>query len=77
MKKTICAYAGKVIEEGRFPCPVCKKSVSSYSILWQFCRCWLHKRCNGIIGKPKEDSEFKCQTCANRQIDIAEDCPGM
>ena len=38
------------------------------------CRYCIHKRCNGIRGKLKEDSKFKCQTYANL-ADIAEDCP--
>ena len=25
----------------------------------------------------KEDSKFKCQSCANQQTNIAEDCPGV
>ena len=36
--------AEKVTEEGKFPCTVYRKGVSSYSILWQFCSCWVHKR---------------------------------
>ena len=34
----------------------------------------MYKRCSGIRGKLKDDSKFKCQTCANQRIDIAEHC---
>ena len=37
----------------------------------------MHKRCSGIRGKVKENSKFKCQTCANQQTDVAVDCPGI
>ena len=69
--------AGKVTTEGKFPCAFCRKRVGSNSILCQFCSCLLHKRFSGIRGKLKEDSKLKCQTCANLQRDIAEDCPGI
>ena len=52
--------ARKVKIESKFPCTVCRKGVGRNSILSQFCRCWLHKRCSGIRGKLKEDSKFKC-----------------
>ena len=66
--------AKMVIMEGKFPCAVCRKGVVINSILCQFCRCWVHKGCSGIRGKLKEDSKFKCQTYANQQTGIAEDC---
>ena len=34
---------GKVTAGGKFPCVLCKKGVCSNSILFQFCRCWVHK----------------------------------
>ena len=37
----------------------------------------MHKRYSGIRGKLKEDSMFKCQVCAYKQTDIAEDCPSI
>ena len=42
--------------EGKFPIAVCRQCVGSNSILFQFCRRWVHKRCTGIRGKLKEDS---------------------
>ena len=53
---------GKVPIDGNFPCAVCRKGVGYYSILCQFYRCWVHKRCCGIKGKLNEDSKFTCQT---------------
>ena len=26
---------------------------------------------------PPQNSKFKCQACANQQVNIAEDCPGI
>ena len=37
----------------------------------------MHKRGSDIRGKLKEDSKFKCQTYADQQTDIAENCPGI
>ena len=34
----------------------------------------MHKECSGIRGKPKQDSEFKCEICAIQRTDITEDC---
>lgn len=59
--------AGKLAIDNNSPRAIWRKGVNSYSILWQFCKNWVHKRCNGSKGKLKEDSTFKCQTCANKQ----------
>ena len=56
---------------------LCRKGVDSNSILCQFCRCWVHKRCSGIIGKLKVDSKLTCQTCTSQPMDIAEGYPGI
>ena len=47
------------------------------SILYQFCRYCVYKKCSGIRRKLKENSMFKCQKCANQQTDIAEDSSGI
>ena len=44
--------AGKVTIEGKFPCAVCRKGIGSNSILCQFCKCRVHKRCSGIRITP-------------------------
>ena len=44
--------SGKVTIEDKFPCAVCRKGIGSNSILSQFCRCRVHKRCSGIRIKP-------------------------
>ena len=64
--------AAKITDKGKFPCVVSREGICSNSI-----RCWVHKRCSGIRSKLKEDSKFKCQTYANQQRDIADDCLGM
>ena len=60
--------------EDEFPCVVCRKVVDNNFIIVQFYACYLHERCSSIRNKLKEDSNFKCQTCANQQTDLAEDC---
>ena len=50
--------AGKVTEEGKFPCVVCRKIVGSNSILCQFCRCWVNMKHSCIRGKLKENSKL-------------------
>ena len=54
--------AVKVKVGGKFPFVVWRKSVSNNSILFQFCRCWVHKRCICIRVKLKEDIKFKSLT---------------
>ena len=61
--------ARNVSEEEKFPKAACRKDVVNKSILYQFYRCGVHKRCSGIRAK--------CQTCAYQQTDIAEDYPGI
>ena len=52
--------AGMVKIEGKFPSTVCRKDAGSNSILRQFCRYCVHKRCVGIIDILKKDSKFEC-----------------
>ena len=47
---------GKITEESKFFCTVCRKDIDSISILCTFCRCYVHKRCICISGKLKADS---------------------
>ena len=37
-------------DSGKHPCGVCRKGVTSNSILCVECLRWVHKRCSGIIG---------------------------
>ena len=67
------ANIGKVREEIKFPCAISRKGADTNSIIWQFCKYWVHKRGSGIKGKLKEDYEFRCQTYVNEQTDIAQD----
>ena len=59
-------------EEEKLPCVFCKKGWDRNS----FFNCWVHKKCGGIRGTLKEDSNFKCQGCANQQRGIVEWCSG-
>ena len=69
--------AGKVTNEDKLFCAVCRKSLNINSTPCQFCRCWLLKRCSGIRVKLKDDSKFKCQTCVKQETDITKDFPGI
>ena len=62
---------GKVTMADKFPSAVYRKGLTIYSILCQFWRCWVNKRCGGFRGKLKKDKEFKCHACANQRIDMA------
>ena len=44
---------GMVKTEDKFSCAVYRKGVGSNSILCQFCRWWVYKRCSGIRDKLK------------------------
>ena len=50
---------GKITEHLRFPWAVCRKGVGSNSILYHFCRSWVHNRYSGIKGKLKDDSKVQ------------------
>ena len=70
--------AGKVLMEVKFPLV----NLFVLFVEWMqaliphpmFRSCWVHKRCSGITGKLKGNNNYKCQTRANQQTDIAEDC---
>ena len=49
-------------DSGEYPCGVCRKGVASNSIR---CAClrWVHKRCSGISGKLKINTDFYCRGC--------------
>ena len=54
-----------------FSWAVCRQGVGSNSILCQFCRCLLYKRCSGIRGKRRSLNVRYVRI--SRQT--AEDCP--
>ena len=58
--------ARKVKKQEKFPCTKCRKGVGSNSILCQFFKCWVHKRCTGVRGRLKQDDEFNCRICVIR-----------
>lgn len=54
-----------------------RKDVVNKSILYQFYRCGVHKRCSGIRAKFEKGQQIEIQTCAYQQTDIAEDYAGI
>ena len=50
--------ARKFRKEVIFPCAVWNNCIDSNSILCQFCKYYVHKRCTGITGRLKQDYEF-------------------
>ena len=68
--------AGTVIIEGEFLSAVYKKYLGSNSVLWQFCRYWVHNGFSDIRGKLTEDSKLKARLVQISK-QTAEDCPGI
>ena len=54
---------GQAEDSGEHPCGVCRKGVDDNSILCVECLRWVHKRCNGISGKLKNNVDFHCRRC--------------
>ena len=50
-------------DSGEYPCGVCRKGVASHSIRCVECLRWVHKRCSGISGKLKSNTDFHCRRC--------------
>ena len=48
---------------GKYPCDVCRKGVASNSIRCVECLRWVHKRCSGILGKLKSNTDFHYKRC--------------
>src|SRR6201993_4290940 len=61
--------SGQVEESGKHPCGVCKRGVGSNSILCGICGKWVHRKCSGLKGTLKNNSDFKCAVCIGRQQD--------
>ena len=47
------------------------------SILKQFFKYWVHKRCSSNRGTLKRINEFRWQTCINQETGKKEECPGI
>lgn len=74
----IIIITGKVTKESKFFCATCRKEVGSNTIFYQYCRCWVRKRCSHVRGKLREDSKLKSQRYKNQQkIDITKDYPDI
>ena len=48
----------RVTKEETFPSGICKNGLSSTSLLFQFCRCWVYNYV--VLLELKEDSKFPC-----------------
>lgn len=59
--------SGDVMEEGEWPCAICRKGVGNNSILWNVCYKWVHKRWNGIRGRLQNVIGFECAMCRGVQ----------
>jgi len=67
MDKTKCMISDPNListrESGKYPCPICHKGVGCNSIQCNECKHWVHKRCSGIKGRLKANSDYKCRKC--------------
>ena len=50
-------------DSGKYPCSVCRKGVGSTSIYCTGCLNWVHKICSGVIGKLKQNPDYRCNRC--------------
>ena len=55
--------AGVERESGKYPCSICLKGVGSNAVQCGSCKKWVHKKCSGVKGKLKADSNFHCTKC--------------
>ena len=44
-------------------CGVCQERVGSNALSCGGCLCWIHKKCNGIKGPLRPNSDFRCARC--------------
>ena len=54
---------GPVFASGKHLCGVCKKGVGRNSVYCNFCKHWVHERCNGFKGRLINTPDFKCHSC--------------
>jgi hypothetical protein len=52
-------------DSGRWPCGVCRVGVGRNSIVCGMCKRWVHKKCSGVKGRLKADSQFTCPMCVS------------
>src|ERR1700690_3837112 len=58
--------SGQVKSSGKYPCGVCRKGVGRNSIMCSKCRKWIHKKCSKIKGRLRQDPEYKCPVCTEK-----------
>ena len=44
---------------------------------FQFCKCWMDKRCSGIRSRPTQNDELKCWTYASQETDSVQECQSL
>ena len=52
---------GKIREQGKYPCGVCRKGVGVNSVYCQSCNHWVHYRCSKVRGRLQPNQDFKCK----------------
>ena len=55
-------------DSGKHPCGLCRKEVTSNSILCVECLGWVHKKCSGNKGKLKSNVDFRCKRCLDEGL---------
>ena len=58
-------------KSGKDPCGVCQKGVGSNAIFCGGCLCWIHKKCSGIKGPLRHDTDFRCARCLGIAFPLA------
>ena len=58
---------GQVTKSGKHPCGVCRQGVGDrgYSIKCNKCQSWVHKKCSGVKGRLRPDTNFQCKACVS------------
>ena len=75
MPKTKVMVSGEgldvLIDQGTYPCAVCRKGVGGGSIICTSCHHWVHGKCSLVEGRLKEDPNYVCPRCRglSRPID--------
>ena len=50
-------------DSGKYSCSVCRKCVGSNYIYCAGCSHWVHKKCSGVIGSLKSNTDYRCSRC--------------
>ena len=61
---------GKIREQGKYPCGVCRKGVGVNSVYCQSCNHWVHYRCSKVRGRLQPNQDFKCEACKDKALGL-------